>query len=64
MKTDNSKSRVGEMRNAYKILDGNLKGRNYVARPRWRRKGNIRMDLREIVWKRDDWIHLAENRDH
>jgi hypothetical protein len=28
---------------------------------RW--EDNIRMDLREIGWKRVDWIHLAQDRD-
>jgi len=30
----------------------------------WRRyEDNIKMDLREIVWERADWIHLAQDRD-
>jgi len=26
-------------------------------------KGNIRMDLREILWERVDWMYPAQNRD-
>jgi hypothetical protein len=24
----------------------------------------IKMDLREIVWEVEEWIHLAQDRDH
>jgi hypothetical protein len=50
--------RVGEKRNAYRILAGKPKGRR---RRRW--MDNIKMDLREIGWGDVDCIDLAQNRD-
>jgi hypothetical protein len=47
-----------EMRNSYNILVGKPEGK----RRRRRCEGNIRMDLREIVWEVVDWIHLAQDR--
>jgi hypothetical protein len=26
-------------------------------------EGNVRMDLREIMWEGVDWMHLAQDRD-
>jgi hypothetical protein len=53
----------GYVRNAYR----NLVGKSEKKRPRgrsWRRwDGDIRKELREIVWKVVDWIYLAEGRD-
>jgi hypothetical protein len=37
-------SRVGEMRNAYKILVGKPDGKRPLGRPRRRREDNIKMD--------------------
>jgi hypothetical protein len=37
---------MGEMRNAYNILVGKLKGRDPLRRPSSKWKDNIRMDLR------------------
>jgi hypothetical protein len=37
---------MGKMKNAYKILIGNLK--RTLGKPRRRWEGNIRMDLRKI----------------
>jgi hypothetical protein len=37
---------MGEIRNAYKILVKNLKGRDHSEEPRHRREDNITMDLR------------------
>jgi hypothetical protein len=31
--------------------------------PRRRWENGIKMDLREIVWKWVEWIHLAQDRD-
>jgi hypothetical protein len=41
------------MRNAYKILVGNLK--RPLGRPRDRWDDNIRMDLKEKEWEGVDW---------
>jgi hypothetical protein len=37
------------MKNAYKVLVGNVEGNNPLRRPRHRWEGNIKMDLEEIV---------------
>jgi hypothetical protein len=36
---------MGEIRNAYKILVGNLEGKRLLRRPRRRSEYNIKMDL-------------------
>jgi hypothetical protein len=54
---------MGEVRAAYNILVGRPEGRRPLGRPRRRREGNIKMDLREIRFGDVDWIHLAQNRD-
>jgi hypothetical protein len=41
---------MGEMRNAYSILDGKPEGKRQVRTPRRRREYNIRKDLREVGW--------------
>jgi hypothetical protein len=50
------------MRNAYNILVAKPEGKRPLGRPRRRRKGNIRMDLREISWEGVGWIHVAQDR--
>jgi hypothetical protein len=55
--------RMGEMRSVYSILVGKPEGNRPFERSRHRWEGNIRMDLREIVWESVDWIHLARDRD-
>jgi hypothetical protein len=52
-------ARMGEMRNAYKILVGKLEGKRWLGRPMRRWTDNIRLDLRKIGWEDVDWIHLA-----
>jgi hypothetical protein len=51
-----------EIRNAYKIFVGKSEGKRPFGthRNRWE---DIRMDLRETVWERVEWIHLAQDRD-
>jgi hypothetical protein len=41
-------ARMGERRNAYRILVGNPVGKRPLGRPICRWVGNIKMDLREI----------------
>jgi hypothetical protein len=43
-------ARMGEKRNAYRLLVGKPKGRRALGRPRRRWLDNIRMDLVEVGW--------------
>jgi hypothetical protein len=51
----------GEMRNAYKILVGEVDGKRPSRKPRSRREANIKMDLKEIWWDVVGWIRLAQD---
>jgi hypothetical protein len=52
-------ARMGEKRNAYRLLVGNPEGKRPMGRPRRRWVDNIRMDLGEAGWGDVDWIGLA-----
>jgi hypothetical protein len=52
--------RMGEMRTAYKILTGNLKGRDNLERPT--RMWDVKMDLKGIGSEVVDWIKLTRKR--
>jgi hypothetical protein len=54
---------MGKVRNAYYILVGELEGKKPLRRPRRRWEDNSRMDLREKVWERVDWIYLPQDKD-
>jgi hypothetical protein len=57
-------ARMGETRNAYKILARKPEGKRPLGRPRRRWVNNIKIDLRrEIGWDGVDWINLAQDRD-
>jgi hypothetical protein len=56
-------ARMGEKKNAYRILMGKPEGKRPQGRPRRRLEDNIKMDLRDIGWNGMDWIELAQNRD-
>jgi hypothetical protein len=55
-------ARMGEKRNAYRILVGKPGGKTPLGRPRCRLVDNIKMDLREIGLDGMDWIDLAQDR--
>jgi hypothetical protein len=56
-------ARMGEKRNAYRILVGNSEGKSPLGRPRRGWVDNIKMELREIGWDGMDSIDLAQDRD-
>jgi hypothetical protein len=55
-------ARMGEKRNAYRLLVGNPEGKRPLGRPIRRWVDNIRMDLGEVGWGDVDWIDLAQDR--
>ncbi|KAJ4443358.1 hypothetical protein ANN_05026 [Periplaneta americana] len=56
-------ARMGESRNAYRVLVGRPEGERPLGRPRRRWEDNINMDLREVGYDDRDWINLVQNRD-
>jgi hypothetical protein len=56
-------ARMGEKRNAYRLLVGKPEGKRPLGRPRRRWVDNIKMDLLEIGFGGVDWIVLAQDRD-
>jgi hypothetical protein len=63
MRWEGHVARMGETRNAYRILVGKPEGKRRLGRPRRRWVDNIKMDLTEIGWDGVDWIDLAQDRD-
>jgi hypothetical protein len=56
-------ARMGEKRNAYKILVGKPEGKRPLGRRSRRWVDNIKMDLREIGWESVEWMDIAQERD-
>jgi hypothetical protein len=52
-------ARMGDKRNAYRLLVGKPEGKRPLGRPRRRWVDNIRIDLGEVGWVGVDWIGLA-----
>jgi hypothetical protein len=55
-------ARMGEMRNAHRLLVGKPERKMPLGRPRRRWVDNIRMDLGEVGWGDVEWIGLAQDR--
>jgi hypothetical protein len=55
-------ARMGEKRNAYRLLVGKPEGRRPLERPRRRWLDNIKIDLVDVGWGDVDWIGLAQDR--
>jgi hypothetical protein len=56
-------ARMGEKRNAYRLLVGKPEGKGPLEGPRRRWMYNTRMGLVEVGWGDVDWIGLAQDRD-
>jgi hypothetical protein len=56
-------AKMGEKRNAYRLLVRKPEGKGPLGRPRLRWMDNIRMNHGEIGWGDEDWIGLAQDRD-
>ena len=56
-------ARMGEEREAYRVLVGKPEGKRPLGRPRRRRVDNIMMDVQEVGCGYMDWIGLAQDRD-
>ncbi|KAJ4435904.1 hypothetical protein ANN_18524 [Periplaneta americana] len=56
-------ARMGESRNAYRVLVGRPEGKRPLGRSRRRWEDNIKMDLREVEYDDREWINLAQDRD-
>ncbi|KAJ4439605.1 hypothetical protein ANN_07733 [Periplaneta americana] len=56
-------ARMGEYRNAYRVLLGRPEEKRPLEKPRRRWEDNIKMDLREVEYDDKDWINLAQDRD-
>jgi hypothetical protein len=56
-------ARMGEKRNAYRLLVGKPQGKRPLRRPRCRWVDNIKIDLGEMGFGSNDWIGLAQDRD-
>jgi hypothetical protein len=62
MKWAGHAARLGEKRNAYRVLVGKPRGRRSLGRPRDMWVDNIRMVIEEVGWRDVDWIGLAQDR--
>jgi hypothetical protein len=56
------KNRLGEMRDAYRVLVGKPKGKRPLGRLRLRWEDNIKMNLQEFGCGSMDWIDLDQDR--
>lgn len=50
-------------RQAKRILVGTPEGQTQLERTTHKLVDNIKVELKEMVWERAEWINLAQNRD-
>jgi hypothetical protein len=55
--------RIGEKRNAYRLLVRKPAGKSQLGRPKNRWVDNIGMDFGETGWRDVDWTGLAQDSD-
>jgi hypothetical protein len=56
-------ARMGEERGVHRVLVGKPEGKRPLGIPRRRCEDNIKMDVKEVVEGRGDWMELAQDRD-
>jgi hypothetical protein len=56
-------ARIGEKRDAYRLLVGKPEGKRPLRRQIWRWVDNIKKDIGEVGWGDVDWIGLVQGRD-
>jgi hypothetical protein len=56
-------ARMGEKKNAHRILVGKPEGNRRLGKPTRRWVDNIKMIIREIEWGGMGWIDIAQDRD-
>ncbi|KAJ4446907.1 hypothetical protein ANN_13608 [Periplaneta americana] len=56
-------ARMGESRNAYRVLVGRPEGKRPLGSQRRRWENNIKMNLREMGYDDREWINLVQDRD-
>jgi hypothetical protein len=56
-------ARIGEKRNAYRLLVRKPEDKGQLGRPTRRWADSIQIYLKEIEWNDMYWIDLAQNRD-
>jgi len=56
-------ARVGERKDAYRVLVGKLERKRPLGRPRRSWDDNIKMHLQEVGCRGMDWIELTQDRD-
>jgi hypothetical protein len=52
-----------EDRGVQRVLVGKPEGKRPLGRPRRRWEDNIKMDIEEVEWGREEWMELAQDRD-
>jgi len=59
MRWTENEARMGDIKNAYKILVGKYEWKIPLERPTRRWEDNFRINLRGVGWEGVDWMHLA-----